>query len=82
MGAAESMAVYRAATKRVDAEAVYTNNVPSGAFRGYGLGQIIFAVESAMDQLANRLGMDPFRVSAAQRRRSRRRFCRLARRRR
>lgn len=59
-GCAESMAVYRAATKRVDAEAVYTNNVPSGAFRGYGLGQIIFAVESAMDQLADRLGMDPF----------------------
>ncbi len=58
-GCAESMAVYRAATKRVDAEAVYTNNVPSGAFRGYGLGQIIFAVESAMDQLADRLGMDP-----------------------
>jgi CO/xanthine dehydrogenase Mo-binding subunit len=39
---------------------VYTNNLPSGAFRGYGLGQIIFAVESALDELAERLGIDPF----------------------
>jgi putative selenate reductase molybdopterin-binding subunit len=59
-GCAESIAVYRCPNKRVDAEAVYTNNVPSGAFRGYGLGQIIFAVESAMDQLARKLGVDPF----------------------
>lgn len=33
-GVHESMAVYRAPNKRVDAESVYTNNVPSGAFRG------------------------------------------------
>ena len=46
--------------KRVDAAAVYTNNLPSGAFRGYGLGQVIFAVESAMDELAGELGIDPF----------------------
>ncbi|TSD48218.1 molybdopterin-dependent oxidoreductase [Rhodococcus sp. KBS0724] len=59
-GCAESIAVYRCPNKRVDAEAVYTNNVPSGAFRGYGLGQIIFAVESAMDQLARKVGIDPF----------------------
>ena len=59
-GCTESIAVYRCPTKRVDAEAVYTNNVPSGAFRGYGLGQVIFAVESAMDQLARELGIDPF----------------------
>jgi CO/xanthine dehydrogenase Mo-binding subunit len=38
---------------------VYTNNIPSGAFRGYGLGQVIFAVESALDQLADELGVDP-----------------------
>ncbi|MCP9275630.1 molybdopterin-dependent oxidoreductase [Mycolicibacterium arenosum] len=59
-GCGESVAVYRCANKRVDAAAVYTNNLPSGAFRGYGLGQIIFAVESAMDQLADRLGIDPY----------------------
>ena len=59
-GCSESIAVYRCANKRVDAQAVYTNNIPSGAFRGYGLGQIIFAVESALDELAERLGIDPF----------------------
>ncbi|WP_442574387.1 molybdopterin-dependent oxidoreductase [Microbacterium sp. F51-2R] len=57
---AESIAVYRCPIKRVDAEVVYTNNVPSGAFRGYGLGQVILGIESAMDMLADRLGMDPF----------------------
>ncbi|GAA1977837.1 molybdopterin-dependent oxidoreductase [Microbacterium pumilum] len=57
---AESLAVYRCPTKRVDAEVVYTNNVPSGAFRGYGLGQVILGIESAMDLLAEELGIDPF----------------------
>ncbi|MHA3023279.1 molybdopterin-dependent oxidoreductase [Mycobacterium sp. BMJ-28] len=61
-GCGESMAVYRCPNKRVDAEAVYTNNIPSGAFRGYGLGQVIFAVESALDELAARLGLDPFEL--------------------
>ncbi|MBD0744552.1 molybdopterin-dependent oxidoreductase [Streptomyces sp. CBMA152] len=55
----ESMAVYRAPHKKVDAFSVYTNTVPAGAFRGYGLGQVTFAVESAMDELARRLGIDP-----------------------
>ncbi|MFE9423592.1 molybdopterin-dependent oxidoreductase [Kitasatospora sp. NPDC006697] len=55
----ESMAVYRAPHKKVDAYSVYTNSVPAGAFRGYGLGQVTFAVESAMDELARRLGLDP-----------------------
>lgn len=56
----ESVAVYRCPNKRVDARAAYTNNMPSGAFRGYGLGQVIFAVESAIDELARRLDTDPF----------------------
>ncbi|MFJ9610474.1 molybdopterin-dependent oxidoreductase [Kitasatospora sp. NPDC101176] len=55
----ESMGVYRAPHKKVDAYSVYTNGVPAGAFRGYGLGQVTFAVESAMDELARRLGVDP-----------------------
>ncbi len=57
---AESTTLYRVPTKWIDAEAVYTNNPPSGAFRGYGLGQVVFAVESAMDALAQELGLDPF----------------------
>jgi CO/xanthine dehydrogenase Mo-binding subunit len=55
----ESVSVYRCANKKTDAYAVYTNTVPSGAFRGYGLGQVSFAVESVLDELARRLGMDP-----------------------
>ncbi|MGW6463994.1 molybdopterin-dependent oxidoreductase [Streptomyces rubiginosohelvolus] len=55
----ESMAVYRAPHKKVDAFSVYTNSVPAGAFRGYGLGQVVFAVESVMDELARRTGIDP-----------------------
>lgn len=61
-GCHESVALYRCANKRVDAEAVYTNTVPSGAFRGYGLGQVIFAIESALDELARELGISPFDV--------------------
>ena len=59
-GCNESVSLYRCANKRVDAQAVYTNNIPSGAFRGYGLGQVKFGIESAMDQLAAHCKMDPF----------------------
>ncbi|MBD1320919.1 molybdopterin-dependent oxidoreductase [Gordonia hankookensis] len=59
---AESISVYNCPVKRVDAEVVYTNNPPSGAFRGYGLGQVIFAVESALDELAISLDIDPFEL--------------------
>ena len=43
---------------KVDCFAMYTNNVPSGAFRGFGVTQSCFAVESNMDILAAELGMD------------------------
>jgi putative selenate reductase molybdopterin-binding subunit len=55
----ECIAVYNCANKKIDAAVVYTNTVPAGAFRGYGLPQTNFAVESAMDELARKLGMDP-----------------------
>lgn len=58
-GCGESLAVYKCANKKVDAHAMYTNTVPAGAFRGYGLSQMIFAIESAMDELAVGIGMDP-----------------------
>ncbi|MEV4633835.1 molybdopterin cofactor-binding domain-containing protein [Rhodococcus coprophilus] len=61
-GCGESVEVYRCPNKRVDGRSVYTNNRPSGAFRGYGLGQVIFAVESAMDELAVRLDLDPYEL--------------------
>ena len=44
---------------KVDCYTVYTNNPPAGAFRGFGVTQSAFAVESTMDILAHRLGMDP-----------------------
>jgi putative selenate reductase molybdopterin-binding subunit len=55
----ESLAVYRCPNKQTDAWSVYTNTVPAGAFRGYGLGQVTFAVESVLDELARTLGLDP-----------------------
>ncbi len=61
-GCSESISLYNCPVKRIDAEAVYTNNIPSGAFRGYGLGQVILGVESAMDELALALDMDPFEL--------------------
>ncbi|MGD0574086.1 MAG: molybdopterin cofactor-binding domain-containing protein [Anaerolineales bacterium] len=39
--------------------AMYTNNPPSGAFRGFGALQSAFAIESMMDELAEKLGMNP-----------------------
>ncbi len=43
----------------VDARAVLTNNLPSGAFRGFGAPQALFAAETQMNKLAAQLGMDP-----------------------
>ena len=55
----EAVTAYRCPNKRIDARSVYTSTVPAGAFRGYGLSQTIFAVESAVDELARRLRLDP-----------------------
>ncbi|GES29771.1 molybdopterin cofactor-binding domain-containing protein [Streptomyces angustmyceticus] len=52
--------LYRCRNKKYDAYSVYTNTVPSGALRGYGMTQPAFAVESAMDELARALHLDPF----------------------
>jgi CO/xanthine dehydrogenase Mo-binding subunit/aerobic-type carbon monoxide dehydrogenase small subunit (CoxS/CutS family) len=56
----ESISVYNCPNKRVDAVAAYTNTVPAGAFRGYGLPQTLFAVEAAIDELAKGLGLSPY----------------------
>jgi CO/xanthine dehydrogenase Mo-binding subunit/aerobic-type carbon monoxide dehydrogenase small subunit (CoxS/CutS family) len=55
----EALSVYNCANKKVDGTAAYTNTVPAGAFRGYGLPQTLFAVESAIDECARAIGMDP-----------------------
>jgi CO/xanthine dehydrogenase Mo-binding subunit/aerobic-type carbon monoxide dehydrogenase small subunit (CoxS/CutS family) len=58
--ASESLGVYNCPNKKVDAVAAYTNTVPAGAFRGYGLPQALIAVEAAIDELARQLGISPF----------------------
>jgi CO/xanthine dehydrogenase Mo-binding subunit len=50
---------YEIENVKVDAYAVYTNNIPNGAFRGFGGPQGAFAAEIQMDKLANALGIDP-----------------------
>ena len=44
---------------RFQYDVVYTNKMSAGAYRGYGATQGIFAVESAVNELADKLGMDP-----------------------
>jgi putative selenate reductase molybdopterin-binding subunit len=56
----ESLAVYNCPNKKVDGISAYTNTVPAGAFRGYGLPQTQFAVECAIDELAKGLGISPY----------------------
>lgn len=46
----------------VDSVAVYTNNIPGGAFRGFGGPQGLFAAESQMNKLADALGLDPVEI--------------------
>jgi len=56
----ECIGVYNCENKKVDAIVAYTNTVPAGAFRGYGLPQTLFAVEAAIDELAKGLGISPY----------------------
>ncbi|MBY6916850.1 selenium-dependent xanthine dehydrogenase [Clostridium botulinum] len=46
----------------VDGIAVYTNNTPGGAFRGFGVTQSAFATECNLNQLAEMVGIDPFEI--------------------
>lgn len=43
----------------VDSYAIFTNNIPNGAFRGFGGPQALFEAETQMNKLAEALGMDP-----------------------
>ncbi len=49
---------YRVPNVRVRARAVYTNNPPTSAFRGFGGMQVVLGYESQIDELARRLGID------------------------
>ena len=53
---------YRVPNAQVDSYAIYTNNVPGGAFRGFGAPQGAFAAEAQMNKLAAALGIDPLLI--------------------
>ncbi|MDL1915670.1 xanthine dehydrogenase family protein [Anaerolineae bacterium CFX4] len=53
---------YECPNVHVDTYAVYTNNIPTGAFRGFGGPQALFAAEIQMNKLADTLGMDPVHI--------------------
>jgi len=55
----KTLCLYRARAYHFVADAVYTNSPVSGAMRGYGAPQGYFALESHMDEIAARLGLDP-----------------------
>jgi len=59
-----TVGAYEVPNVKADSYLVYTNNTYTGSLRGFGGPQAIFAIESQMEELARRLGMDPleFRV--------------------
>jgi CO/xanthine dehydrogenase Mo-binding subunit len=54
--------VYEIPNVKVDSFSVYTNNIPSGAFRGFGGPQAIFAAECQISKLAEKLCIDPVEI--------------------
>jgi CO/xanthine dehydrogenase Mo-binding subunit len=53
---------YKVPNARVRTRAVYTNDTPAGAFRGFGVPQAAIAHETLMDDLAGRLGLDRWAI--------------------
>jgi nicotinate dehydrogenase large molybdopterin subunit len=56
-GGVNSTGPYRCADARMESTAVFTNTVPTSAFRGFGAMQVVFGYESQMDLVAQRLGL-------------------------
>lgn len=54
--------LYPDAAHRFDLTARFTNQIPGGAFRGYGAAQALLAVEQAVDESARRTGLSPFEI--------------------
>jgi len=53
---------YEIPNAHIDSYALYTNNVPGGAFRGFGVPQGAFVAENQMNKLATALGLDPVAI--------------------
>lgn len=58
----KSIPLYRTESYRFVSDVVYTNRMSAGAYRGYGATQGLFAVESAVNELAAKLNMDPIEL--------------------
>jgi CO/xanthine dehydrogenase Mo-binding subunit len=61
-GATHATGVYRIPNYAIRSYGVYTNSVPCGYYRAPGQPQVVFAVESHMDLIAEELGMDPLEL--------------------
>ena len=61
-GVMHAVGAYRCENVRVRGYAVATNNVPAGAFRGFGSPQVLFAAERQMNELAKKLGISQFEI--------------------
>ncbi|TFG59257.1 MAG: selenium-dependent xanthine dehydrogenase, partial [Spirochaetales bacterium] len=56
--AGHATGAYHIPAAHIDARAVYTNNAPCGAMRGFGVNQVTFAIESCIDELCEKGGFD------------------------
>lgn len=63
LSATKSLSMYYGfEAHRFSYDVVYTNRLSAGAYRGYGATQGIFALESAVNELAHKMGMDPIKL--------------------
>ena len=60
--AGHACGAYRVPNVDVEARTVYTNNPPAGAFRGFGVPQVTFAMDGLLDRLAERVGIDAWEI--------------------
>jgi xanthine dehydrogenase molybdenum-binding subunit len=60
--AGHATGAYRVDAVDVEAKAVYTNNLPCGAMRGFGANQAAFAMDGALDMLAEKCGLDRWEI--------------------
>ncbi len=60
--AGHACGAYRVPNVDVEAYTIYTNNPPAGAFRGFGVPQVTFAIDGLLDRLAERVGIDGWEI--------------------
>ena len=60
--AGHACGAYRVPNVDVEARAVYTNNPPAGAMRGFGVVQVTFAMDGVLDRLAEQVGLDGWEI--------------------